>query len=219
MSPFDLIVVGAGHAGCEAAAAAARMGRRVLLLSLSLDRVAALSCNPAIGGLGKGHLVREIDALGGLMARVADAATIQFRRLNTRRGLAVQASRAQVDIERYPAAMVTALKAIPGLTLAQGEVVALRIRAGRVEGVELKDGSCIDSPQVILTTGTFLAAVMHRGDERRQGGRIGDGASGALSASLAALGLSLDRLKTGTVPRLDREALEKHTVRTAVFPN
>jgi len=208
MSPFDLIVVGAGHAGCEAAAAAARMGRRVLLLSLSLDRVAALSCNPAIGGLGKGHLVREIDALGGLMARVADAATIQFRRLNTRRGLAVQASRAQVDIERYPAAMVTALKAIPGLTLAQGEVVALRIRAGRVEGVELKDGSCIDSPQVILTTGTFLAAVMHRGDERRQGGRIGDGASGALSASLAALGLSLDRLKTGTVPRLDGRSVD-----------
>ncbi len=199
----DIVVVGAGHAGCEAAAAAARLGCRVALVTLRLDRIAALSCNPAIGGLGKGHLVREIDALGGLMARVADATTIQFRRLNTRRGLAVQASRAQVDILRYPAAMAAALAPLPGLELVQGEVVGLITRAGRATGVTLADGRSLEAPAVILTTGTFLAAVMHCGDERTEGGRVGDHAASALSADLQAHGLELGRLKTGTTPRVD----------------
>ena len=200
---YDIVVVGAGHAGCEAAAAAARLGRRVALVTLRRDRVAALSCNPAIGGLGKGHLVREIDALGGLMARVADATTIQFRRLNTRRGLAVQASRAQVDIQRYPAAMAAALAAIPGLELIEGEVAGLRSAGGRIVGATLVDGTTLDAPAVILTTGTFLAAVMHCGDERTHGGRVGDVAAGALSSCLATHGIQLGRLKTGTTPRID----------------
>jgi len=201
--PFDIIVVGAGHAGCEAAAAAARLGRRVALVTLRADGVAALSCNPAIGGLGKGHLVREIDALGGLMARVADATSIQFRRLNTRRGLAVQASRAQVDILRYPLDMARRLTAIPGLTLIEGEVVGLRTQDGRISGVTLADGAELTAPAVILTTGTFLAAVMHCGDEQAAGGRVGDGAAASLSANLAAHGIVLGRLKTGTTPRVD----------------
>ena len=201
--PFDIIVVGAGHAGCEAAAAAARLGRRVALVTLRADGVADLSCNPAIGGLGKGHLVREIDALGGLMARVADATSIQFRRLNTRRGLAVQASRAQVDILRYPRDMARRLAAIPGLTLIEGEVVGLRTHAGRISGATLADGAKLDAPAVILTTGTFLAAVMHCGDEQAAGGRVGDGAAASLSADLAAHGIDLGRLKTGTTPRVD----------------
>jgi tRNA uridine 5-carboxymethylaminomethyl modification enzyme len=200
---YDIIVVGAGHAGCEAAAAAARMGRRVALVTLRLDRVAALSCNPAIGGLGKGHIVREIDALGGLMARAADATTLQFRRLNTRRGLAVQASRAQVDILRYPAAVAAMLATIPGLTVIEGEVTGLRTAGGRVTGVTLAHGAALEAPAVILTTGTFLAAVMHCGDERTQGGRVGDLAAGALSADLVAHGITLGRLKTGTTPRVD----------------
>jgi tRNA uridine 5-carboxymethylaminomethyl modification enzyme len=200
---YDIIVVGAGHAGCEAAAAAARLGRRVALITLRLNRVAALSCNPAIGGLGKGHLVREIDALGGLMARAADATTLQFRRLNTRRGLAVQASRAQVDILRYPTAISALLATVPGLELLEGEVARLSTQGERVAGVILSDGRTIEAPAVILTTGTFLAAVMHCGDERTDGGREGDGAAVSLSADLAAHGLELGRLKTGTTPRVD----------------
>ncbi len=203
----DIIVVGAGHAGCEAAAAAARLGRSVALVTLRLDGVAALSCNPAIGGLGKGHLVREVDALGGLMARVADATTIQFRRLNTRRGLAVQASRAQVDILRYPAAMAAALAELPGLRLIEAEVTGLLRSGGRVAGVRLADGRRLEAEAVILTTGTFLAAVMHCGDERAEGGRVGDHAAGALSADLRAHGVELGRLKTGTTPRVDADTV------------
>ncbi len=204
MSPtYDIIVVGAGHAGCEAAAAAARLGRRVALVTLRLDRIAALSCNPAIGGLGKGHLVREIDALGGLMARVADATTIQFRRLNTRKGLAVQASRAQVDIRRYPEAMAQALRQLEGLELIEGEVTGLCTHGARVAGVDLADGRGLEAPAVILTTGTFLAAVMHCGDRREAGGRVGDDAAGALSGDLESHGIRLGRLKTGTTPRVD----------------
>ncbi|MFH1463211.1 MAG: tRNA uridine-5-carboxymethylaminomethyl(34) synthesis enzyme MnmG [Pseudomonadota bacterium] len=205
---FHICVVGAGHAGCEAAAVAARLGRRVVLVTLRLDRIAALSCNPAIGGLGKGHLVREIDALGGLMARVTDQATIQFRRLNTRRGLAVQASRAQVDIARYPAAMAMALRAIPGLTLLEGEVTGLRAADGRITGITLADGTAILAGAVILTTGTFLAAVMHEGARRTPGGRIGDTAAGALSADLASHGVALGRLKTGTTPRVEAATVD-----------
>lgn len=200
---FDVVVVGAGHAGCEAAAAAARLGRRVACVTLRLDHVARLSCNPAVGGLAKGHLVREIDALGGLMARVTDATCIQFRRLNTRKGLAVQASRAQVDIDRYPAEMRRRLDAIPGLELIGAEVAGIRTTGGRVSGVVLGDGTVLEAPAVVLTTGTFLAGILHCGDQRTVGGRIGDDAAHRLSGSLADLGLRLGRLKTGTVPRLD----------------
>ena len=203
MESFDLVVVGAGHAGCEAAAAAARLGRRVACVTLRLDHVGRLSCNPAVGGIAKGHLVREIDALGGLIGRVADRSCIQFRRLNTRKGLAVQSSRAQVDIDRYPAFMRQALDALDGLVLIEGEVAAVRLRGGRVAGVSLADGTVLEAPAVCLTTGTFLAGVLHCGTERTVGGRVGDGAAHRLSESLADLGLRLGRLKTGTVPRLD----------------
>jgi tRNA uridine 5-carboxymethylaminomethyl modification enzyme len=205
---YDIVVVGAGHAGCEAAAAAVRLGRRVALVTLRRDGVAALSCNPAIGGLGKGHLVREIDALGGMMARVTDATTIQFRRLNTRRGLAVQASRAQVDILRYPRAMAASLASLEGLEILEGEVTGLVTRGGRTAGVRLADGRRLEAPAVILTTGTFLAAVMHCGSERSEGGRVGDTAAGALAADLLAHGVTLGRLKTGTTPRVDARTVE-----------
>ncbi len=200
---YDVVVVGGGHAGCEAAASAARLGRSVALVTLKRAHLGRLSCNPAIGGLAKGHLVRELDALGGLMARVTDASCIQFRRLNTRKGLAVQASRAQVDIDVYPREMQRALAAIDTLEVIEAEVDGVRTSGGAVSGVVLGDGTVLDAPAVVLTTGTFLAGVMHRGAEQTVGGRIGDGAAHALSRSLSELGLRLGRLKTGTVPRLD----------------
>jgi len=205
---FDIVVVGAGHAGCEAAAAAARLGRTVALVTLRLDHVGRLSCNPAVGGMGKGHLVREIDALGGLMGRVADQTCIQFRRLNTRKGLAVQSSRAQVDIDRYPQAMRAALDGIAGLTLIEAEVAGIRTTDGRVSGVQLGDDTVLHAPRVILTTGTFLSGILHCGEQQTVGGRVGDGAAHALSRSLKALGLRLARLKTGTVPRLDARTID-----------
>ena len=208
MERFDIIVVGAGHAGCEAALAAARLGRRVAVVTLQLRHIGRLSCNPAVGGLAKGHLVREIDALGGAMARVTDDTTIQFRRLNTRKGLAVQASRAQVDIARYPARMAAELRKHPSLSLVEGEVAALWMQAERVAGVRLADGTDLHAPAVILTTGTFLAGVLHCGLQRTQGGRVGDEATGALSGSLRSLGLRLGRLKTGTTPRLDARTID-----------
>lgn len=199
---LDIVVVGAGHAGCEAALAAARLGRRVAVVTLSRQHVGRLSCNPAVGGLAKGQLVREIDALGGAMARVTDACTVQFRRLNTRKGLAVQGSRAQVDIDRYPRAMQAEL-ARGGVPVVEGEVAALRVVGGRAAGVVLADGSELRSEAVILTTGTFLAGVLHCGAEQTEGGRVGDAGAGRLSRSLRDLGLRLGRLKTGTTPRLD----------------
>jgi tRNA uridine 5-carboxymethylaminomethyl modification enzyme len=204
---FDLVVVGAGHAGAEAARVAARLGRRVACVTFRREHVGRLSCNPAVGGLGKGHLVREIDALGGLMGRAADATCIQFRRLNTRKGLAVRGSRAQVDIALYPRFVWEALLAEPTLTVIEGEVAGLLLRGGRAAGVRLADGSELHADKVILTTGTFLGGVMHRGSERTAGGRIDDAAATALSSSLAELGVRLGRLKTGTVPRLDRRTI------------
>lgn len=205
---FDVVVVGAGHAGCEAAAAAARLGRAVACVTMDLAHVGRLSCNPAIGGLGKGHLVRELDALGGLMGRVADRSCVQFRRLNTRKGLAVQASRAQVDIDHYPQEIRRALDAIEGLSLIAGEVSGIEVRGGRVRGVVLGDGRRLEAEAVVLTTGTFLSGVMHCGSERTVGGRIGDDSAHELARSLKDLGLRLGRLKTGTTPRLDARTID-----------
>ncbi len=204
---FDIIVVGAGHAGCEAALAGARLGRRVAVATLSRRHVGRLSCNPAVGGLAKGHLVREIDALGGAMGRVTDRCTVQFRRLNTSKGLAVQGSRAQVDIDRYPQAMQAELDGAE-VPVIEGEVAALRLSGGRVVGIALADGTELDADAVILTTGTFLSGVMHCGDQKTEGGRVGDRATGSLSGSLRSLGLNLGRLKTGTTPRLDGRTID-----------
>lgn len=200
---YDIVVVGAGHAGCEAAAAAARMGQKVAMISLRADQIGRLSCNPAMGGLAKGNLVRELDALGGLMAKVTDAATLQFRVLNTSKGLAVRSSRAQVDIDLYPVRMQERLAAIEGLDFIEGEVVSVKHTGGQVEGIALGDGSQIACRAVILTTGTFLGGLLHVGNQSTIGGRVGESAAHALSHSLKEIGLRLGRLKTGTTPRLD----------------
>jgi tRNA uridine 5-carboxymethylaminomethyl modification enzyme len=204
---WDVVVVGAGHAGCEAALAAARLGRRVALVTMRRDQIGRLSCNPAVGGLAKGCLVREIDALGGAMARVADRTTIQFRRLNTRKGLAVQASRAQVDIDRYPAAMLAEIDAA-GVEVVEGEAAEFVVKGGCVTALRLADGSRLGTGSVVLTTGTFLGAVMHCGEVQTAGGRIGETAASRLSTSLLGLGLCVGRLKTGTTPRLDGRTVD-----------
>lgn len=202
MNRFDILVVGAGHAGCEAALAAAKLGRRVALITLRREQVGRLSCNPAVGGLAKGCLVREIDALGGVMGLVTDEATIQFRRLNTRKGLAVQASRAQVDIDLYPKAMARKIAECANITLIEGEATEIRVAGGRVTGLRLGNDAIVDADAVVLTTGTFLGGVLHRGSEQTAGGRVGESAAYALSRSMHDLGLALGRLKTGTTPRL-----------------
>ncbi|MEL5875740.1 tRNA uridine-5-carboxymethylaminomethyl(34) synthesis enzyme MnmG [Cereibacter sphaeroides] len=203
MKHFDVVVIGGGHAGCEAAAAAARMGVQVALITLRMSGLGVMSCNPAIGGLGKGHLVREIDALDGIMGRAADEAGIQFRLLNRKKGPAVQGPRAQADRRLYREAVQRLLAEEPGLTVVEGEVVDLQVIGGRVQGVSLADGTSVGAGRVILTSGTFLNGVIHIGDQRRPGGRMGDDPSQRLAAVLGELSLARGRLKTGTPPRLD----------------
>ena len=203
MKHFDVIVIGGGHAGCDAAHAAARMGAKTALLTMSRDTIGVMSCNPAIGGLGKGHLVREIDALDGVMGRVADAAGIQFRLLNRRKGPAVQGPRAQADRKIYRNTMLREVEAHPLITILEGEAVDFILEGSAVKGVKLAEGGEISGGAVVLTTGTFLRGIIHIGDVQRPGGRMGDKPSQRLAERIDDFGLSLGRLKTGTPPRLD----------------
>ena len=205
---FDCIVVGAGHAGCEAAMTLARFGQRVLLITGNVDRIGHLSCNPAIGGLAKGHMVREIDALGGMMGLWADRAGIQFRTLNASKGPAVRATRAQIDRDSYMEAAKAALFAEPDITIWQDTVDEVLERGGRAAGVRTELGQTFEAPHVILTTGTFLCGLIHVGLTHFPGGRLGDAAAMKLSDSLRKHGLTLGRLKTGTTPRLLRSSID-----------
>jgi tRNA uridine 5-carboxymethylaminomethyl modification enzyme len=205
---YDVIVVGLGHAGCEAALACARMGLATLGLTLKRDRAAVMSCNPAVGGTAKGHLVRELDALGGQMGRAADVAGTHFKTLNASKGPAVQATRVLCDREAYSAGMRAVLFSQPNLTVREGEVSALVAEGGRVVGVVLGDGTQVAASAVLLTTGTFLQALMHVGEKKEVGGRLGDDAARGLSDSLRALGFTLGRFKTGTPARLARASID-----------
>jgi tRNA uridine 5-carboxymethylaminomethyl modification enzyme len=207
---WDVVVVGAGHAGCEAAAAAARMGVSVAVVTLHRETVAQMPCNPAMGGIGKGHLMAELDALGGLQGWAADRAGLQFKVLNASRGPAVWGPRAQCDKARYTEIMRRVLLGLRGLELIEGEVVGLLVDDGCVRGVRLADGRELAARTTILTTGTFLGGVLHSGEERRPGGRFGERPSIGLGAALAELGLELRRFKTGTPPRLERSSLDLH---------
>ena len=203
MKHFDVIVIGGGHAGADAAHAAARMGARTALLTMSRSTIGVMSCNPAIGGLGKGHLVREIDALDGLMGRVADAAGIQFRLLNRRKGPAVQGPRAQADRKIYRETMLSEIEAHAGITILEGEAVDFIMEGEKVAGILTAEGISLHAGAVILTTGTFLRGIIHIGDVQRPGGRMGDNPSQKLAQRIDQFGLNLGRLKTGTPPRLD----------------
>ena len=205
---FDVIVIGGGHAGCEAASAAARMGARTALVTHRFATVGAMSCNPAIGGLGKGHLVREVDALDGLMGRVADAGGIQFRMLNRRKGPAVRGPRAQADRQLYAAAMQTAIRETDNLSVIEGEADELIVSNGRVTGIRLGEGRELTAGAVVITTGTFLRGLIHLGEKNWPAGRVGEAPAMGLSASFERAGFTLGRLKTGTPPRLDGTTID-----------
>ncbi|MDQ8757032.1 tRNA uridine-5-carboxymethylaminomethyl(34) synthesis enzyme MnmG [Sphingosinicella sp. LHD-64] len=205
---FDIIVVGGGHAGTEAAAAAARMGASVALLSFTRDQIGAMSCNPAMGGLGKGHLIREVDAFDGLIARASDEAAIHYRMLNASKGAAVRGPRIQADRKRYKAAIHALLDAQPGLEIVEGEAATLMVDGRAVRGLELADGRRLPARAVVLATGTFLGGRLHFGMTSRDGGRVGERAATALARQLRDLDLPLARLKTGTPPRLDGRTID-----------
>src|SRR3979490_948342 len=205
---FDVIVIGGGHAGCEAASAAARMGAKTALVTHRFATIGAMSCNPAIGGLGKGHLVREVDALDGLMGRVADAAGIQFRMLNRRKGPAVRGPRAQADRKLYAAAMQTAIRETRNLSVIEGEADELIVSNGRVAGVRLADGVELAARAVVITTGTFLRGLIHLGERNWPAGRVDEAPAMGLSKSFERAGFTLGRLKTGTPPRLDGRTID-----------
>lgn len=208
MREYDILVVGGGHAGVEAACVAARMGARVALVSFDLDAIGAMSCNPAIGGLGKGHLVREVDAFDGVIARVADAGAIHYRMLNLSKGSAVWGPRVQADRKRFKAAVQRIVCAQHGLDLIAGEAAALRIDQGRVAGLDLAEGTTLAANAVVLCTGTFLGGILYRGEERFEGGRVGEASAQRLAAQLREAVLPMARLKTGTPPRLDGRTID-----------
>src|SRR5579864_8246335 len=205
---FDVIVIGGGHAGCEAATAAARMGASTALVTHRFATIGAMSCNPAIGGLGKGHLVREVDALDGLMGRVTDAAGIQFRMLNRRKGPAVRGPRAQADRKLYAAAMQAAIRETANLTVIEGEADELVAAGGRITGIKFSDGRGFSAGAVIVTTGTFLRGLIHLGEKNWPAGRVGEAPALGVSASFERIGFRLGRLKTGTPPRLDGRTID-----------
>ncbi len=205
---YDVVVVGGGHAGTEAAAAAARRGTRVALVTQSLQHVGVMSCNPSIGGLGKGHLVREVDALDGVMAKAADASAIHYRMLNRSKGLAVQGPRVQADRRRYHTSIQRQLRAYPTLALIEGEVAALETAGGRISAVSLASGERIETGAVVLATGTFLGGRIFRGNDRESGGRVGERPATRLGEQMRELALPMGRLKTGTPPRLDGRTID-----------
>jgi tRNA uridine 5-carboxymethylaminomethyl modification enzyme len=205
---FDVVVIGAGHAGCEAASASARLGVETALVTINLDLIGQMSCNPAVGGIAKGHIVREIDALGGIMGRIIDRAGIQFRLLNRSRGPAVQSPRAQADRSLYRIEMRSMLESTPNLHLRQGVVTQLIVENGKVVGLELQDSRNIGAKSIIVATGTFLNGTIHTGSKTFSAGRAGELASIELANCLRELDFPVGRLKTGTPPRLDGRTID-----------